>query len=456
MRRRRDDQPDLMRQTFFLALFALALTTTVAQRKPPFTRVFQFSLLPGIGSNGMHGGGFHNYFSLNLTSGYSASANLLEVGGISNLNTDRTRGLQLAGLANITGGDAFAGIQDRDRDQKIRGGFEANLSGFQVAGLANVVLNNVFGAQFTAGVNVARGALLGVQVAGISNTDYKYAFGVQLAGVYNVAARSMDGVQLSSLFNITEGELYGLQLALFNRAGVTEGINSRPETDDPSGVQIGLVNVARKVNGFQIGLINKAGRMQGTQVGLVNIFNGGKTPQTRDGTAVGLINTGNAAYVAAYASELFLANVELATGTVKNGRVTSDATIKQVMNALIYARNPSSGVDRNRWAVGYGLKKMIFNRSMMPGMGMIRYFSFGLDILHINRERKKFTRALSLLTRPVVSVGSRLHPKNRSFYFFLRAAYNFYWSDTSEGVEPLFAGRQRTRWPGFAAGVLVR
>ena len=440
-----------------LCLFTLDLVRAQSRQ---FTRLFQFSLTPAISTNGLHPGGFSNYFSLNLTSGYSARNYLLEVGLISNLNEEETRGLQLAGIANVTGGNVFAGLAFREIDKKKREGVEANLSGIQLSGLANIVLNNVFGGQVTGGVNVSKGALQGFQVAGISNTVAKYAFGLQLAGLYNIAVESMDGVQVSGLFNVTKGGLFGFQFSLFNKAGFIEGKNSFIN-NKPTGLQLGLVNHSKTMNGFQIGLINISRSMQGTQIGLINIYNNGKTPQTRDGTSVGLVNIGSSAYMAVYASDLFLTNYEIATGTSKNRRMNGEAREKQIQNGLIYSVTPKFLSENESWALGYGLKKYFFNRSTAPGYHKLSYFAFGIDLLHINHERKKFTKALSLLSRPHISFGSRIHPKNKTFYLFASAAYNIYRSGEGQAISSLLkeaSGKTPgfQQWPGFALGVLVQ
>src|SRR5690606_8044049 len=180
--------------TFVLLIICFSIH---AQQQGNFTSVVQLSLTPGISTNGMYPGGYINYFSFNLTSGYSKGNYLVELGLISNLNTDETRGLQLAGVANLTGANAFEGLLPKARDEKIRSGFEANLSGLQAAGVVNVVLNNVFGGQVAGGGNVVKGALHGFQLAGVTNVVYKYSFGVQLAGMWNVSYQSMDGIQLA-------------------------------------------------------------------------------------------------------------------------------------------------------------------------------------------------------------------------------------------------------------------
>jgi hypothetical protein len=442
----------------YLFIIFLVPHILAGQSKKDFDKYFQFSLAPGVGTNGIHPGGFTNYFSINTTSGYSAANLGFELAGISNLNILETRGIQIAGLANVTGGNAFEKLSDKDIQKLVKLGFEANLSGVQISGVTNIVLNNVFGWQATGGANVSKGALFGFQLAGISNTVHKYSFGVQLAGLYNSSVQSMDGVQIAALFNFTNGGLYGIQIGMVNRAKSTEGKNSF-EINDPPGVQIGLVNIAGKMNGFQIGLINRAYRSQGTQIGLINIYRSGKIPETRDGTAIGVINIGDYGHLALFASDLFLTNVELATGTFKNRRKMSDKRDKYFENGLIYSNDPGF-IDRGeRWAVGYGIKKLYFNRSLTPGYNHIYFYAIGLDCHHVNHVRKKWTKELSLLARPSITIGSRLHPRNRSFFFFVSAANNFYWSASGKLLRTFSdatEGKGLNFSPGFTSGILIK
>lgn len=447
-----------MRLAAIAMLVALECSVVQAQQKE-FLKLFYFSVTPGLGTNGMHPGGYSNIFSLHLSSGYSAANYGVEIALISNLNVNETRGFQFAGLTNFTGANAFAGMSAKERDKKVRSGFEANLTGIQWSGLANVVQNNVFGWQATGGVNVAKGGMIGLQIAGISNVVNKYGFGVQLAGLYNVSAQSMDGVQLAGLMNITTGELYGVQLGVFNRAGKIEGKNSF-EKNSTTGLQLGLVNRSDVMNGFQVGLINIGKRMQGTQIGLINIYNGGKMPETRDGTSLGLINIGATGYAALYASELFFTTLEIATGTVKNARKTTASHTIEIQNALIYANNAGFINGTEKWAVGYGIKKMYFSRSSAPGMGKFRYWSFGIDWLHLNEERKKLTKELNLITRPAIAFGTKLHPKVSWLYVFGALSYNVHLSDVEGNDDVLFLESKATveetsmkMWPGFNVGM---
>ena len=434
--------------------------TLQAQRKNSDLRPFQFSIVPGLGTNGLHPGGFRNVVSVNLTSGYSKSTLLFELAGISNLNTDETQGLQIAGLVNLTGANAFSRLTEKESDKKVRTGFEANLTGMQISGLTNIVMTNVFGGQLTGGVNISKGALMGVQLAVVSNIVTKYSFGLQLAGLWNSSVQSMDGTQIAGLMNYTSGELHGVQISAFNKAGYIEGKNSTGESKETA-LQLGIINSAKRMNGFQIGLINYASRSQGTQIGLINIYRGGKDGGTRDGTAIGLINAGDVGHVAFYTDDLFFTNYEIATGNAKNRRIQNASVTRYNLNSLIFS-NSSNGFipEQNSWALGYALKQYMYNRSATPGMGEFRFLAYGVEVLHINHEAKSITRELSLLMRPKIQVGTRLHPKLHTIYVFAAVTYNVYVSNSEAGISPSFLESQRMvngnlleMWPGFSAGI---
>jgi hypothetical protein len=177
-----------------------------------------------------------------------------------------------------------------------------------------------------------------------------------------------------------------------------------------------------------------------------------------------LINIGTDGYGRVYSNELFFMNLEVATGNSKNNRVKSDRKNIYIQNALIYSRFPSFRDDGNsKWALGYGIKKFFFNRTLPPGMNNFRFLSGGIDFLHINHEENKITKALSLLARPGFSAGTRLHPKLRSIYVFAAVNYNFYLSDSDESVSPSFlessTNIQNNRldmWPVISIGVHIQ
>ncbi|GAA0893113.1 hypothetical protein GCM10009122_27920 [Fulvivirga kasyanovii] len=422
-------------------------------------RLVQFSVAPGLGSNGLHPGRYINYFSLNLTSGYSAANALIEVGGFSNLNTDYTRGLQFAALVNITGGNAFARMSVKEV-KKYEKEFEANLQGAQFSGLANITLTNVFGLQASGGVNLCGNALFGLQMAGMANVVKNYSFGVQVAGIYNSSVNAMDGVQIASLLNFTGGKLQGGQFGMINSAQLIEGKNSLNKTS-ATGLQVGLVNRAAKMNGFQIGLINFGGQMQGTQLGLINFYRGGKSADTRDGTSIGLLNIGQSYNIQLYADELFKTNYVISTGTGKNFRKLDANKWVYIQNLLIFGYNPDFlERDHTQWALGYGLHRMVFNRSATPGMNEFMFVSTGVELLHYNKG-KEINENLNLLSRFKVSFGSRLHQKVSNLYLFGGVAYNILMANKDIQVAQTFLAEESTskdtiikRWAGLHFGVM--
>jgi hypothetical protein len=425
-----------------------------AQRKKTFERMLQFSLTPGVGTNGLHAGSYTNIFSFNITSGYSAANKFLEIGLLSNANEIETRGLQIGGIANVTGINAYKGLSEKEIDQKYKKGFEANMIGAQLSGVVNSVLSNAYGWQATGGVNVVRNALIGFQLAGISNVVYKYSFGFQLAGISNISVQSMDGVQVAAVTNYTHGGLYGVQISAINEAGFIEGKNGY-ENNDYTGLQLGLVNKSReRMNGYQVGLINISGRMQGTQIGLINIYKRGKDIGTRDGTSIGLLNIGDVGHAAISANEIFPISYEISTGNRKNGRIASETKNKYVLNSLIYSTHGGWLENRNaEWALGYALRKYYYNRSVTPGMTEFWFFSYGGSFLHLNEQKKKLNNELNLLVRPEISVGKRIHPKLFGVYVFVAVSYNVLMNEGSKSE--LANANQSSHWPGASLGVML-
>jgi hypothetical protein len=137
-------------------LFILGISLSVsgyAQYNPKNRKFIQLSLVPGISTNGLHPGTYRNIISINLLSGYSAGTDLLEIGLISNHTELEVRGLQFAGIANTIGINAFAGLTDKEQADKIRTGFEANLTGGQFAGFGTEIAPSFLKAEATAGKN---------------------------------------------------------------------------------------------------------------------------------------------------------------------------------------------------------------------------------------------------------------------------------------------------------------
>jgi hypothetical protein len=441
-----------MIKTLLVVLISINIAFAQQKNKP---KLFQFSVTPGISTNGIHGSDKTNVFSFNLTSGYTGATQFLEIGLFSNANELATRGLQFAGLSNITGINAYKGLSKKEIETKYKSGFSADLSGAQLSGLFNYVLSDSYGMQASGGINYTGNAFFGFQFAGLANIVKKYSFGFQLAGVSNISYESMDGAQIAFLSNYTNGGLYGLQMSFFNTAGFIEGRNGY-ENKDPTAIQIGLLNQAKDyMNGYQIGLVNIGGRMQGTQIGLINIHKRGKETGTRDGTSIGLLNIGIFGHLALYSNELFSLNVEFSTGTLKNGRILKSMKNKYVLNSIIYSSQPNGIVDRDAtWGLGYALRKYFFQRSDRPGKNEFWFYAYGLQLQQLNTPEKKFTKALNLISKPEILFGSRLHPKLLNVYVFSSLQWNTHFShkqNESSANQEL----SLKHWPGLSVGLML-
>lgn len=186
---------------------------------------FQFSVVPGVSTQGKLSGQVVNNFSFNLFGGYTAGVNGLEIGGLFNLNKKDVRYVQGAGLFNVTGG---------------------SVTGLQIGGLQNTVLKNVTGLQAAGVNNYVKGDIDGLQIAGVANISGGTMKGLQAAGVFNYQNRDVRGLQIGGVGNIGGGQVRGIQAS-------------------------GVFNYAKKLKGLQIGLINIADTSDGYSVGLINI-----------------------------------------------------------------------------------------------------------------------------------------------------------------------------------------
>ncbi len=209
-------------------------------------RIFQFSVLPKIGSNHNLSGKVVNDWSLNLLAGSSRGNRILEVAGIGNFTRQEMSGLQMAGVFN-----------------ELRG----SSTGVQMAGLYNRIADTLSGVQIAGATNFARVQQgISVQVAGAVNHARKGVSTCQIAGAVN-NAEQVEGIQVAGAVNNCQ-HVKGIQLA--------GAVNHAKEVD---GLQIaGAVNTARKVKGVQIGLFNAAKELDGFQIGLINRSGGRVLP----------------------------------------------------------------------------------------------------------------------------------------------------------------------------------
>ncbi len=375
-----------------------------------YDKEFQFSLFPGVSSNGIETWKFNNKYALNIFGGLSAGNQYLEIGGTSNINLYGSTGIQIAGLANIVGANAFANLTNRERKAAIKEGFEANTTSIQVSGLLNFTRNNATGIQATGGMNIVGNNMTGMQIALIGNGVGEETQGIQLAGLYNISSKSTKGIQISALYNFTKYSLTGIQLGLFNTAKTVTGKKS--VYSKANSIQIGLVNKSKKMTGIQIGLINIGGKTLGTQVGLINFFRDEPNKeQTKNGTPIGLINIGSIGPLRASINELFLINLEIATGNCSNCTSTQSQMPFEDNNKKFNQNSIIIGVNQieETWGFGYGFQKMLLNKYDMTSnpKNAKRMLSYGVQLLHLNSSNQ-VEKSFNLLTKLHFEVGKKL------------------------------------------------
>ncbi|WP_025762526.1 STN and carboxypeptidase regulatory-like domain-containing protein [Dyadobacter tibetensis] len=164
-------------------------------------RPFQASILPFLGTNHRLSGNIVNDFSFNLLAGYSLGVNKLEIGW---------------------------GIN------AVRG----NVTGFQLAGLSNLVGHDVVGFQYANALNITVGNFNGFQGSNLLNYTGKDFRGFQVAGVGNVIVGNLYGHQISTVYNFANTVRSGRQIGIVNYA------------DSSSTVPIGLFSWVHR-NGYR-------------------------------------------------------------------------------------------------------------------------------------------------------------------------------------------------------------
>lgn len=198
-----------------VVVFCVGTLSAVAKND---AKLFHFSLVSPFGTNGTMSHLVTNKISFNILGGYSYGNTAVEIGGLYNVNTHLTKGLQLAGILNFSG---------------------ESYNAVQIAGITNIAAKGTIGSQVGGIVNVAHDAAS--QIGGITNVAKNTS--TQISGVINVA-KQVKGVQLAGIGNIAAKEAITQIGTIFNSAKRVKG------------AQIGLINYADSCNGVQIGLIN--------------------------------------------------------------------------------------------------------------------------------------------------------------------------------------------------------
>lgn len=258
-----------------------------------FSRPFQISFLPFLGSNGLMSGNVYNDYSINVLGGFSRGTSKFEAASLFNINREKLNGVQLAGMLNIVGdsvdGAQFSGLVNATGRQ---------MSGIQAAGLSNLNIGGMKGVQAAGLFNSNIKTTEGIQLAGLFNLNTSDVSGLQMAGLMNVNASDFKGVSLSGMLNVVADTLKGasgsglLNFTWFSNNGVeiaglanlSGDANNNIQTSSlmnvtlngSSRIQVStLLNCAKHVTGFQIGMMNYADTASGIPIGFLSIVRKG-------------------------------------------------------------------------------------------------------------------------------------------------------------------------------------
>lgn len=451
-----------------VAFLALMLTNVVItsvfaqQKKIIFMRKdLQVSVVPGVTTNGLNSGMYFNKFSINLLSGLSAGNTIFEFGTISNANIFGSSGIQIAGIANITGVNKTLSEPDKKQLSRKELQFVPGFHGIQVAGILNYVHADTRGLQF-AGLLNSTVQLSGIQVAGFGNTARGTVNGLQLAGLYNLSGEAMSGIQIGTVFNLVDGSFSGTQIGFINKAHDTSGKNSTPPTR-ARGLQLGAINLNKEMDGWQLGFLNFGGKCRGVQIGLVNFFEKYPTKENvRLGIPIGLINFGSRGprYKVSN-SEMFPVSIEYSTGQCRNcSAAQSEMPFdgkNQVYfhNSIIVSAKPGDDI----WAAGYGFQRILFNKVAMatiPQNGK-RLLAHGIKFRYLHRTEG--SNAFNLLTSLNFDYGKRVGPGHLygsitlNFFVCKEDIQVYHLPSWSKQIGSSAEGNfVRSIWPGYSFG----
>lgn len=276
---------------------------------------FQLSLISSVSTNGPLASSMVNRLSVNILGGYARGLEGVEVGGGFNLLSDDMTGFQFAGLANLVGGHT-KGLQVAGAiNHSMR-----SLEGVQLAGLANTVWDTLSGVQVSGGINVVKRGMSGVQVSSWGNVSLGDLDGVQVTGGVNLAHGVVNKAQVSGVLNYAKGVQGGQ---------VTSGINVA--LGEVGGGQVGCVgNFSKQVSGgqFSFGANVVPGEVSGGQVGFsLNYAHRVSGGQFSFGANVvpGEVSGGQAGFGLNYAHHVvkgqFAFGANVVPGTVEGGQV---------------------------------------------------------------------------------------------------------------------------------------
>ncbi|MEQ8525434.1 MAG: hypothetical protein RIB15_12140 [Gracilimonas sp.] len=436
-------------------------------------RKWRVTLFPPLSTNWTNAPDYTARYSIKILGGYHGGLDGGEIGGLINYNKYYAHGFQLAGLVNATGGD-MAGINiagginlSKDEMSGMQFSGLANISGndlegIQGSGLFNIAGDNSSGLQFAGIGNIARGDIEGLQGSGIINAAWGDISGLQAAGVANIAREDVEGLQAAGVLNFAGSDISGLQAAgaaniafgdieglmaaggvniarqnasglfaagLLNIANDVEGLvfsGGANIAKNLEGVQFAsLLNFSEKATGVQIGLINIAKEFEGVPIGFVSLYgNGRKNMDVRF-------------------SDGGFTDIGLTLGTYR------------VYNSAIFGYNTLLDRDVYRIGLAVGLEKNI-NDSFQNWKNESMYVNQEFSVTHQFEE--EWTRKLNLIYSYKFLLGKRF---GSGFSLYGGPTFNAQISRVSGSEDyawyslwsPEWKGRDYRFWVGFTAGI---
>ncbi|WP_212006228.1 hypothetical protein [Chitinophaga sp. HK235] len=220
-----------------LSLIAISNLATKVSGQSPLTRPAHVGLIYPISTNGKDAPAYTNQFSLHVFAGVSKAETGAAVAGISNIVKENVSGAVVAGfsnhIGNITRGVSVAGFMNTVHN-KAQGAMVAGfinsakeLKGYQVAGFGNFAAKGDTSSGQLAGF-LNRGDTAQLSIAGFGNMHR--AAKVQLAGFIN--ANGNAHTQIAGFMNIAK-KVKGVQVAGFLNIA------------DSSDYSIGIINIVK-------------------------------------------------------------------------------------------------------------------------------------------------------------------------------------------------------------------
>ncbi len=163
----------------------------IANFRESIRQKFQFSLVPGVGTNGRLSSVTKVDYSVNLLGGLNGGVRKAEVGALFNMVWDSVQYFQAAGVFNAVGGEQrgvqLAGVTNLNN---------ASFNGVQAGGVYNLTRVNFKGAQLAGFMNNTLGSVNGVQAAGFWNHMGDSSVAGQFAGFGNFAKYASTGCRV--------------------------------------------------------------------------------------------------------------------------------------------------------------------------------------------------------------------------------------------------------------------